>query len=101
MFIMDCDDDRIDDLLPKKATIGKRRRFKAKDKAKTKTKTKTTQKKITPALEAFKSVDPFVNPKEFVSFYRSIVRSYANDIINFPTHGADRQYASWSQGTRR
>lgn len=92
MLIMDCDDDKIDDLLPKKATIGKRRRSKLKSKKVVSQ--KETPTKIIPAVHGFKDSDPFSNPKEFVAFYRSIVHSFAEGKVEFPSHGADRQYAS-------
>lgn len=89
---MDCDNDKMDDLLPKRATIGRRRRTRKKVSDKP---TKTpVQKKITPALVAFESIDPFKNTKTFVSFYRSIIRSYGDMIVEFPGHGADREYAA-------
>ena len=91
---MDCDSERIDDLLPKKPTIGKRRRKKSKA-TKTKEPVEAIPKEITLATHKFEEADPFANAKTFVSFYRSIVASYAKGKkVDFPSHGADRQYAS-------
>lgn len=89
---MDCDEEKMDDFLPKNPTIGKRRRSKSKVKGGPK---KTAQKNIIPAMNKFEDSDPFANAKEFIAFYRSIVRSYAgSQQVGFPAHGADRQYAS-------
>ena len=92
MLIMDFDEDKNnEEFLPKNPIIGGKKRSRRK---KVKTVEGGSQKRIVPAMIGFADSDPFKNPTAFVSFYRSIIRSYANGKTEFPSHGADREYAS-------